>query len=62
MRLAMTCLTFAKGSGFIRQRDAQRLSREAMFFLVWSATDEVRAKTLARFLDAPEMPSKSLPN
>jgi len=62
MRLAMTCLTFAKGSGFIRQRDAQRLAREAMFFLVWSATDEVRAKTLARFLDAPEMPSKSLPN
>lgn len=60
MRLAITCMTFAKGSGFIRQRDAQRLVREAMFFLVWSATDEVRAKTLSRFLDTTLPNSKSL--
>lgn len=60
MRLAITCMTFAKGSGFIRQRDAQRLVREAMFFLVWSATDEVRVKTLSRFLDATLPDSKSL--
>lgn len=60
MRLAITCMTFAKGSGFIRQRDAQRLVREAMFFLVWSATDEVRSKTLSRFLDATLPDSKSL--
>lgn len=60
MRLAMTCMTFAKGSGFIRQRDAQRLVREAMFFLVWSATDEVRAKTLSRFLDTTMPDSRSL--
>lgn len=60
MRLAITCMTFAKGSGFIRQRDAQRLVREAMFFLVWSATDDVRAKTLSRFLDTPFPNSKSL--
>ncbi len=60
MRLAITSMTFAKGSGFIRQRDAQRLVREAMFFLVWSATDDVRAKTLSRFLDTPFPDSKSL--
>ncbi len=60
MRLSIASLTFAKGSGFIRQRDAQRLAREAMFFLVWSATDEVRAGTLAKFLGTTTPVSKSL--
>lgn len=60
MRMAIACMTYAKGSGFIRQRDAQRLVREAMFFLVWSATDDVRARTLAKFLDSPTPTSKSL--
>lgn len=60
VRLAVGTLTFAKGSGFIRQRDAQRLAREAMFFLVWSAPESVRAQTLARFLARPEPQSKSM--
>lgn len=60
LRLAIGTLTYAKGSGFIRQRKAQRLVREAMFFLVWSAPDNVRARTLAGFLDKPEPKSKSM--
>jgi hypothetical protein len=35
----------------------QRLAREAMFFLVWSAPDDVRTRTLAGFLDEPDLPS-----
>jgi len=60
MRLAIATLTYAKGSGFIRQRDAQRLVREAMFFLVWSTPEDIRAQTLAGFLDTPEPKSKSM--
>ncbi|MFQ5429360.1 MAG: acyl-CoA dehydrogenase family protein [Phycisphaerae bacterium] len=60
MRLAVATLTYAKGSGFIRQRDAQRLAREAMFFLVWSATEEVRIQTLEAFLHTPPPESKSM--
>lgn len=60
MRLAVATLVFSKGSGFIRQRDAQRLVREAMFFLVWSAPENVRVQTLASFLATPEPESKSM--
>lgn len=60
VRLAVATLIYAKGSGYIRQRDAQRLVREAMFFLVWSAPEDVRTQTLAGFLDQPLPESKSL--
>ncbi len=60
LRLAVATMTFSKGSGFIRQRDAQRLAREAMFFLVWSTPDRVRAATLTGFLDRPPPESKSM--
>lgn len=60
VRLAVATLVYAKGSGFIRQRDAQRLVREAMFFLVWSAPEDVRSQTLAGFLDRPMPESRSL--
>ncbi len=60
VRLAAGVLTFAKGSGLLRQRDAQRLVREAMFFLVWSAPEEVRTKTLAHLLDRPEPKTASM--
>lgn len=60
LRLAVATLTYAKGSGFLRQRDAQRLVREAMFFLVWSAPEEVRTRTLAAFLETPEPESRSM--
>lgn len=59
-RLAVAALTFAKGSGFIRQRDTQRLVREALFFLVWSAPDEVRAGTLSKFLDRPDPVTRTM--
>lgn len=45
-RLAATLMTLAKGSGYVASHPAQRLVREAMFFFVWSATNEVRAGTL----------------
>lgn len=61
MRLAIATLTYCKGSGFIRQRDPQRLVREAMFFLVWSAPEDVRRRTLAGFLDMPPPLLKSMP-
>lgn len=60
MRLAVGLMTLAKGSGFLRQRDAQRLAREAMFFLVWSAPDDVRAGTLAAFTHRPPPVSRSM--
>ncbi len=46
IRLASTCLTLAKGSGYLSTHPAQRLFREAMFFLVWSAPPHVQAGTL----------------
>ena len=52
-RLAPAILVFAKGSSLLRQRDAQRLSREALFFMVWSAPREIRQGTLAALFDAP---------
>ncbi len=61
MRLAIATLIYCKGSGFIRQREAQRLAREAMFFLVWSAPEDVRVQTLGRFLDATPPPPSSMP-
>lgn len=48
VRLATTLMTLAKGSGYLSSHPAQRLAREAMFFLVWSAPDAVRLGTLER--------------
>jgi len=52
-RLAPAIMVYTKGNGFLRQRDAQRLARESLFFMVWSATQEVREQTLASIFDAP---------
>jgi hypothetical protein len=60
VRLAAGLLIYSKGSGLLRQRDAQRLVREAMFFLVWSAPEDVRANTLARLLDRPDPMTRSM--
>ncbi|HEY3242010.1 MAG TPA: hypothetical protein VGM03_01550, partial [Phycisphaerae bacterium] len=46
VRLAMALLTISKGSGFLRGDAAQRLVREALFFLVWSAPQPVQLGTL----------------
>ena len=50
MRLAGVLMTVAKGSGYLRDRTAQRLAREALFFCVWSAQDPVRQGTIGRLL------------
>ncbi len=62
VRLAVATLTYARGSGLIRQRDAQRLVREAFFFLVWSASKQVRVETLARLLDDPSPVERAMPS
>jgi alkylation response protein AidB-like acyl-CoA dehydrogenase len=48
-RLAITCITMSKGTGLLLDYAAQRLAREAMFFLVWSAPESVQTATLAGF-------------
>jgi len=60
VRLAAAVLIYAKGSGLLRQRDAQRLVREALFFLVWSAPEDVRTQTLASLLDRPDPLMRSM--
>jgi alkylation response protein AidB-like acyl-CoA dehydrogenase len=46
VRLAATCLTLAKGTGYAAEHPVQRLCREAMFFLVWSAPATIQLGTL----------------
>jgi len=50
LRLAITALTLSKGSGFMRTHPLQRHAREALFFLVWSATSGTQIETLSRLL------------
>ena len=50
MRLMIVLVTFAKGTGYLKSHTAQRLAREALFFLVWSAPDTIQTQTLARFV------------
>lgn len=58
VRLAMTTLTLAKGSAFLTCRPVQRHVREAMFFLVWSATGQTQLETLARLMAPLPVDSK----
>ena len=51
VRLAVTLMTLAKGSGYLADRPAARLLREAMFFLVWSAPPAVQTGTLRALWD-----------
>lgn len=46
VRLAASLLTLSKGSGYLSSHPTQRLVREAMFFLVWSAPPHVQVGTL----------------
>lgn len=52
IRLACTHLTLAKGSGYLSSRPSQKLLREAMFFLVWSAPKPVQMGTLAKLWES----------
>ncbi len=47
-RLALSLMNVLKGSGYVASHPGQRLVREAMFFLVWSAPVSVQAKTMTR--------------
>lgn len=47
-RLAASVMVMAKGSGYLADHPAQRLAREALFFMVWSAPQPVQLATLRR--------------
>lgn len=47
-RLALTVTTIGKGSAYLSTSPLQRLVREAMFFLVWSAQTEIQLGTLRK--------------
>jgi hypothetical protein len=42
-------LTASKGAGFVAGHPAERLAREAMFFLVWSCPQAVSSRLLREF-------------
>lgn len=50
-RLSSTLLLLAKGTGYTRSHWAQKDVREAMFFQVWSATQELRTETMRKLWD-----------
>lgn len=50
IRLAIVLTTLAKGTGYLSDHPAQRLTREAMFFLVWSAPEVVQEQSLRKLL------------
>lgn len=50
VRLSGVLMTIAKGTGYLRDRRAQRLAREALFFCVWSAQNPVRQATIDSLL------------
>ncbi len=60
VRVAAAALVYGKGTGLLRQMPVQRLAREAMFFLVWSASTDVRVGTVARLLEEPPPEVRSL--
>jgi butyryl-CoA dehydrogenase len=50
VRLAICLTTLAKGTGYLQSHPAQRLVRQSLFFLVWSAPESVQTRTLNRLL------------
>lgn len=46
LRATQAALTMTKGAGFVHPHPAQRLARQAMFFLVWSCPQVAAAATL----------------
>ncbi len=50
LRASQACLLSAKGAGFVSPHMAQRLSRQALFFLVWSCPRPVAAGVLQSLL------------
>jgi alkylation response protein AidB-like acyl-CoA dehydrogenase len=50
VRLALAALTLGKGTGFASDHPVQRIAREALFMLVWSAPRPIQTGTLSRLL------------
>jgi alkylation response protein AidB-like acyl-CoA dehydrogenase len=46
IRAAQAALAASKGAGFVRGHPAERLAREALFFLVWSCPQAVTSTVL----------------
>lgn len=57
IRLAVAAQTVAKGTGYVAGHPVERLVREAMFFLVWSAPDKIRVETLAQLFGTGGTPA-----
>jgi alkylation response protein AidB-like acyl-CoA dehydrogenase len=49
LRSSQALLTATKGAGFVAGHPAERLAREALFFLVWSCPQAVATKLLNNF-------------
>jgi alkylation response protein AidB-like acyl-CoA dehydrogenase len=49
LRASQALLTATKGAGFVAGHDAERLAREALFFLVWSCPQSVANQLLQNF-------------
>ncbi|WP_020474048.1 acyl-CoA dehydrogenase family protein [Zavarzinella formosa] len=55
LQASQTGLLFAKGTGFVVPHPAQRLARQALFFLIWSCPRPVAAGVLDGLLPAPSI-------
>ncbi len=53
LQLSQALLTASKGAGFVQGHPAERLVREALFFLVWSCPQAVAGELLRGFAGQP---------
>ena len=53
LQLSQALLTASKGAGFVTGHPAERIAREAMFFLVWSCPQAVAGELLRGFAEQP---------
>ena len=53
IRAAQAALTASKGAGFVTGHPAERLAREAHFFLVWSCPEAVSAAVMCELAGLP---------
>ncbi len=58
IRLAGVMMLAVKGSGYMAGRTPQRLAREALFFCVWSAPDNIRDGTATRLISGMQSGDK----
>lgn len=53
LQMSQALLTTSKGAGFVHGHPAERLAREALFFLVWSCPQAVAGELLRGFAEKP---------